>query len=171
MAISPVKKVSSLKYILFLYLLHFSFIFLTFIFLRYITVSLVFLFVYGMLLFSGGLWLTKKKKRPVVFALFSGIFSQLPAIILSLLILTGILTGTYDSSTIFETFDFLLQVWHTTLAPLFPFLPSLKWLGTPVYYWVTIAFSFIYPLILVLGVVSGLFLKINASFSLDKVIH
>ena len=149
------KKVSGLKFILFLGLLHFSFIFLTFIFLRYIIVSLAFLFVYGILLFYWGFWLTKKKKRPVVFALYCGVFSQLPAIFLSLIILTG----ASNLSTILETYDFLLQVWHTPLAPLFPFLPSLKWQETPVYYWVTIVFSFIYPLILVLGAVSGLFSK------------
>jgi len=153
------KKVSGLKFTLFLGLLHFGFIFLTFIFLCYRIISLAFLFVYGMLLFYWGFWLTKKKKRAVVFALYCGFFSQLPAIFLSLLILIGILTGTYNSSTVFETFDFLLQVWHTSLAPLLSFLPSIKWQETPVYYWVTIAFSFIYPLTLVLGAALGHFPK------------
>jgi hypothetical protein len=156
---SSIKKVSGLKFILFLVVLHFGFIFLTFIFLRYRIISLVPLFFYGMLLFYGGFWLTKKKKGTVMFALCCGIFSQLPAIFLSLIILIGISTGISNSLTVFETFDFLLQVWHTTLAPLFPFLPSLKWLGTPLYYWFTVAFSFIYPLVIVLGAVSGQFLK------------
>lgn len=156
---SSIKKFSGLKFILFFVFLHFSFIFLTFIFLRYRIISLAPLFVYGMLLFFGGFWLTKKKNRAVVFALCCGVFSQLPAIFLSLIILIGILTGASNSLTVFETFDFLLQVWHTTLASLFPFLPQLKWLGTPLYYWFTVFFSFIYPLVIVLGAVSGQFSK------------
>lgn len=152
---SYVKKVSGLKFILFLVFLHFSFIFLTFIFLRYGVISLALLFVYGMLLFYGGFWLTKKRNRVVVFALYCGVFSQLPAIFLSLIILMGILTGISNLSSVFETYDFLLQVWHTTLAPLLPFLPSIKWQDTPLYYWVTIVFSFIYPLVIVLGAVFG----------------
>jgi hypothetical protein len=159
----PLRNYAEFRLILFLYLLHFCFIGLTVITLNFLTASLIIWLIYLSLLFLLGYKLAAHKKSPLARSFFIGALGQFPAIILSLLITAGIFSGSYSKLTIFSTYDFLLQVWHTSLAPLFIFLPSFSMLGIPLYYWVTIAASFFYPLVFFLGAVFGFFFKTKKS--------
>ena len=152
-----------LRFILFLYLLHICFICLTVMTLNFLTASFIIWLIYLALLFFLGYRQAANKNRPLVSSFIGGAFGQLPAIILSLITITGIFSGSYYRLLVFNTYDFLLQVWHTSLAPLFTLLPPSSMLGIPLYYWVTISASFFYPLVLFLGAVFGFFLRTKTS--------
>jgi len=123
--------------------------------LNFLTVSFIIWLIYLSLLFLLGYRQAANKNRPLASSFIGGAFGQLPAIILSLVTIGGIFSGSYFKLTIFNTYDFFLQVWHTSLAPLFTLLPSSSMLGISLYYWVTISASFFYPLVLFLGAVFG----------------
>ena len=152
-----------IRFILFLYLLHFCFICLTVVTLSLLSFSFIIWLIYLSLLFLLGYRLSANKKRPLALSFISGALGQFPAIILSSIIIAGIFSGSYFRLTIFNTYDFFLQVWHTSLAPVFTILPSSSMLGIPLYYWVTIAASFFYPSVLFLGAVFGFFSRTKTS--------
>ncbi len=151
------RKYVDIRFILLLYLLHICFICLTVMTLNLLSVSFIIWLIYLSLVFFLGYRHTAKKNRPLASSFISGAFSQLPAIILSLITIAGIFSGSYYRLLVFNTYDFLLQVWHTSLAPLFTLLPPSSMLGIPLYYWVTISASFFYPLVLFIGAVFGFF--------------
>lgn len=151
------RKYMDLRFILFLYLLHFCFICLTVVTLNLPTASFILWLIYLSLLFFLGYRLAANKKRPLAASFLIGASGQLPAVILSLIIIAGIFSGGYHRLFVFDSYDFLLQVWHTSLAPLFTLLPPLRILEIPLYYWVTIAASFFYPSVFFLGAVFGFF--------------
>ncbi|HAG10518.1 MAG TPA: hypothetical protein DCK76_03840 [Desulfotomaculum sp.] len=163
MSATPFRNFVDIRFILFLYLLHFGFICLTVVTLNLLAVSFIVWLIYLSLLFYLGYRHASNKNRPLASFFLCGAFGQLPAIILSLLIAGGIFSGSYFKLTIFNTYDFLLQVWHTSLAPLFTLLPSSSILEIPLYYWVTIAASFFYPLVFFLGAVLGFFSRTKTS--------
>ncbi len=152
-----------IHYILFLYLLHFGFISITAATLNFLTVAFIVWLIYLSLLFFLGYKHASNKNRPLASSFLCGAFGQLPAIILSSITIAGILSGSYFELTIFNTYDFMLQVWHTSLAPVFTILPSSSMLEIPLYYWVTVSASFFYPLVFFLGAVLGAFSRTKTS--------
>ncbi|HAU30965.1 MAG: Putative membrane protein [Desulfotomaculum sp. 46_296] len=159
----PFRNYVDLRTILFLYLLHFFFICLTVVTLNLITASFITWLIYLSLLFLLGYKHAANKNRPLASSFIGGAFGQLPAIILSLIIIAGIFSGSYYRLFVFDAYDFLLQVWHTSLAPVFTLLPSSSMLGIPLYYWVTIAASFFYPSVFFLGAVFGFLSRTKTS--------
>lgn len=77
-------------------------------------------------------------KRPALMAMLAGASAQLPGIISALVILKGIASG-YTTP---DAFDFAIQIWYSSFAPLSALLPCVQYDYVPLYFLVTLLLPF-----------------------------
>lgn len=130
-----------------LYLIHLCFLVLTLLLLRNLAAALFVPLIYLCVLFWIGFTYTGRSAMPPLAILAAGYCSQLPSLICSLVIIGGKLA---DHNTL-SVYDFTAQVWQTPFTPLFPFLPHLSFLNTPLYFWVILVLPLVLPMILAGG--------------------
>ncbi|AFV11544.1 putative membrane protein [Thermacetogenium phaeum DSM 12270] len=122
--------------------LHICFILITPLLLTFNRFSIGGPLAYAAILFWVGFRRTEKFLKPLRTTLLAGYFSQLPGIIITLIIMAGNRLPFAN-----DAFDFLIQIWQTPLSPIYPLLPRTSLLGIPLYFCLTLTASFLLPLI------------------------